>query len=151
LFIFIASCRYQENQQEVGSTETQQVSETVSVMYDIAANYFLKNTVTPGQLPQNNFETQADCDKVFGMATTQGDTGKPTVIDFENQFVIAVSTEETNVATEIQPLSLQKDTSGQLTLTYRRVQGETMGHTIAPVLLLIVAKADNETVVIKEQ
>lgn len=124
---------------------------TGPVTYDIATNYFLKNTVTPGQLPQTKFETQEDFDAVFGMATTMDEAGKPTPLEFESHFVIAVSTEKTNVATEIQPLSLEKDASGQLTLTYRLVQGEEMSHTIAPILILIVDKADDGAVVIKAQ
>ena len=124
---------------------------TGPVAYDIAANYFLKNTVTPGQLPQTKFETQEDFEAVFGMATTMDEAGKPTAIDFESHFVIAVSTEKTNVATEIQPSSLEKDASGQLILTYRLVRGEEMSHTIAPILILIVDKADDGTVVIKTE
>lgn len=104
-----------------------------------AKNYFLKNTYKPGDLKNPKITSQASFDALFGMATTMGEAGKPTIIDFSKQYVIAIIVPETNKATTLAVSSL-KQAGKNITCTYTHTEGETLGYTLQPILLLVVDK-----------
>lgn len=105
------------------------------VSYVEARNYFHNNNAP---VPANiKITTQSEFDSQFGMATTMGEDGKPTPIDFEKQFVLAKVLPVTDVATEISPVSLKKQ-DGQLQLTYAVKMGEKMSYSMQPIMILIV-------------
>lgn len=125
---------------------TKQGEETASPKHDkadvpftVAKNYFLKNTVETLDHPK--FTTSEEFEENFGMATTMGESGKPTPIDFSKQYVIAVALPETNVETKLEPIDLIQDEQGDLTFTYKKEEGEELSHTISPSLIVLV---DNE-------
>lgn len=111
------------------------------VPFTIAKNYFVNNTVT--SLDNPKIETPEQFSEIFGMATTMGPEGKPTAIDFASQYVIAVLVPETNLSTSIEPVSLQKDADGSLTLKYRVTVGEARSYTIQPFFAIVVDRTEN--------
>ncbi len=76
-----------------------------AVPYSIAQGYFVRNDVD--SLPFNRIITREQFDSLFGMAAVMGANGKPTPIDFDRQFVIAVDAPVTNRITSIVPISLE--------------------------------------------
>ncbi len=123
--------------------------ELTDIAFNVAKNYFIKNTVT--NLEDPKIETLEKFNELFGMATTMGKDGKPTEIDFTKQYVIAVVLPETDLQTTIDPVSLQRNEKGEITLSYRIVVGQKRTFTILPNLAIIVSKTDNGNLILKEQ
>lgn len=115
--------------------------------YIIAKNYYVKNSIETIDNPK--IESNEKFDEIFGMATLQGDDGKPTEIDFDKQFVIAVIKPPTQSSTTLNPISL-KSKEGKLEFAYSLECGEIQSYTIKPFLLIIVDKKYNSDVLIVE-
>ncbi|WP_157492894.1 hypothetical protein [Echinicola pacifica] len=144
--VVLTSCENTKKTEEVTETETgtemaAHHSEAKEVTYKVAEKYFIKNDA--GEVSQVKFETAEEFNSVFGMATVMGEGGKPTAIDFENEYVIAVVMPATNKATKLEPVSLMEDDHGHLTFSYEAIDGEEQTHSIKPVLLVIVDKDHN--------
>jgi len=116
-------------------------SASSTIPYAEAHHYFFRNDATIPESPV--ITTQEQFDSLFGMATTMGEGGKPTAIDFTKQFVIVVVVPATDIETELRPVSLTKN-DDHLTFTYQCRQGEKISYTMQPLLLIVVDKA-NET------
>ena len=113
-----------------------------------AKNYFVKNTVL--KLDNPKIETAVKFNEIFGMATTMGEEGKPTKIDFTTQYVIACILPETDLMTTIEPVSLQKNPKGEITLSYKSVVGEKQTYTTIPNFAILVNKSENGKITLKE-
>lgn len=156
---FSACQNTNEAQQEVAvhadtTKETPAVKATPTtsdIAYVVAQRYFVKNTVQQGPLANPKIETRESFDALFGAAAVMGKDGGPTSIDFARQYVIAVIADDTDIATELKPLSLQKDVNNQVILTYQVITGAKQSYTIRPVLILIVDKTNDGNVIVKEQ
>lgn len=108
-----------------------------SVPFLEAKNYFVKNNVQPENLVNPKITSQAEFDNIFGMATTMGEQGKPTPIDFSKQYVIALVGKPTDKATTLTATSLTKS-GNTITLGYTETVGEKQSYTIQPFLILVV-------------
>ncbi len=107
------------------------------VPYKEARNYFFSNKAVAPDNPK--IVSRSHFDHLFGMATTMGENGRPTDIDFTRQFVIAVVDSVTDINTELKPVSLVKGSSA-LTFTYERKLGAKMSWSMRPILLIVVDK-----------
>jgi len=112
-------------------------STTNTVPFSEAHNYFFRNDAKIPESPKITTEEQFD--SLFGMAATMGPNGTPTAIDFTKQFVIAVVLPETDIETELTPVSLAK-ANDQLTFTYKCKKGEKTSYTMQPLLMIVVDK-----------
>lgn len=111
------------------------------VAYKIAKNYYLRaNVVT---LPTSPITSHQEFESLFGMATTMGDEGRPTPIDFEKEAVLAVTFPSGPRKTDIQVERLVKQ-SGRTLFSYKVIQGDTLSYEMKPVLILIVKREDVE-------
>ncbi|MBN1252576.1 MAG: hypothetical protein JXA16_10600 [Bacteroidales bacterium] len=119
------------------------------IEYVIAKNYYVKNSVETIDNPK--IESKARFNEIFGMATLQGEDGKPTEIDFDKQFVIAIVIPPTNISTTLTPISLTKNNDDKLELTYSIQKGEEQSHTIKSSLIIIVDKKFNGDVKLIEK
>lgn len=134
----LSSCKQNQQQQEEANPEAQKLGKPSEVNYTVAENYFIKNGA---ELPESHKITdQETFNQIFGMATTMGENGKPTEIDFEKQFVIAVETGPVQKETTLIPGFLINHYDGQLVFHYGVKEGEDISYTIRPVLLIIVDK-----------
>lgn len=115
----------------------------------IADRYFVSNKVD--SIPMRPITTQDDFDSLFGMATVMGENGKPTAIDFSNEYVLAVSIPATNRNTSLEFESLKQDNVGNMVFAYRRVDGEEMSYTIRPLLMIVVDKKYQGDIVFQEK
>lgn len=119
------------------------------VPYQEAKNYFVNNTVE--KLDNHKITDQETFESIFGMATTMGDEGRPTAIDFSKEFAIAVVLPETQKQITLHPKKLTQDEKGTLTFRYSKEKGEDLTHTIKPVLIVIVDNQYDGTVKVKEE
>ncbi|MBR6465206.1 MAG: hypothetical protein IKS82_02085 [Bacteroidales bacterium] len=134
----LSSCKQNQQKQEEANPEAQMLGKPSEVNYTIAENYFIKNNA---ELPATHKITdQETFNQIFGMATTMGENGKPTEIDFEKQFVIAVETGPVQKETELIPGFLINHYDGKLVFHYEVKQGADITYTIRPVLIIIVDK-----------
>ena len=78
--------------------------ESGEVPFMVAKNYFYNHNVG---IPGTKITTQEDFQKYFGMATTMGEEGKPTAIDFSKQFVVDVILPGSQWPLEINPLKVE--------------------------------------------
>lgn len=120
------------------------------VGFEEAKNYFFKNDQ---QIPASPKITtgEAFC-KLFGMATTMADDGKPTEIDFAKQFVLAIVLPVTDMATEITPVKVESK-GDSLFYTYDVKTGEKQSFATQPLSIIILDKKyeNNEVILINEQ
>ena len=109
-----------------------------AIPFEVAKNYFYKGE-------KQRFPccyliaTEEDFQKNFGMATTMGEDGKPTEIDFTKQCVLAVVPLVTDVATEITPLSIE-EIGDKFVFHIETKKGEKLSYSIQPVSLVIIDK-----------
>ncbi len=115
-----------------------------------ANNYFVKNTFKDGDLKSPKITTQEEFDKVFGAATVMGDNGKPTQIDFANQYVVTYIHKETDLTTTLSVESFVKNEKGELVFNYKVTEGEKQSFTTKPVLIIVVDKKYEGNVVLNQ-
>ncbi|UQB69561.1 hypothetical protein [Epilithonimonas zeae] len=106
------------------------------IPYKEAKNYFVKNNMDAA-IDDPKFETQEEFDQVFGMATTMGENGKPTPIDFSKEFVVAQIEDPSNQSIELKPVSIRKN-SNILEIKYKKVVGESQSYTTQTAMILII-------------
>jgi hypothetical protein len=104
------------------------------VPYRLAENYFATSDSLPTVIT-----SAKEQEKNVGMATSMGNT--PTTIDWSREFVIPIALPPTGTETEIIPVSLVRNSSGGLTLTYRLREGFSLhGAKMRPFVALIVSR-----------
>ena len=120
------------------------------VAFEVAKNYFFKNDQTIPASPK--ITTEEEFNKLFDMATTMGEDGKPTEIDFAKQFVLAIVLPVTDIATEITPVKLEAK-GDSLFYTYDVKTGEKQSFTIQSVSIIILDRKfeNNKVILINEQ
>ena len=119
------------------------------VPYIEAEHYFFRNDAQTPDNPKIN--TREEFESLFGMAAVMGKNGRPTPIDFDKQFVIAVVLPVTNKDVELDDERLTDD--GQaLTFEYSVDYDEdVLSFEMRPILLIVVdRKYEREMVVLKE-
>lgn len=119
------------------------------IPFSEAKNYFVRNDIQ-NSVPVK-FESEKDFKEYFGMAAVMGKDGMPTHIDFTKQYVIAVTLPETDTDTDINLVSLKKNTNSDIVLTYKVITGEKRSYTIVPMRLFIVDKKYDGTVKLIKQ
>lgn len=106
-----------------------------TIAYRVAEHYFLRSNVV--NLPASPISTEAEFSSLFGKATTMGEEGKPTQIDFSKEAVLAVTIPVDDHKTKIIVDRLEKQ-AGRTLFSYKIVKGERLGYRIKPCLILIV-------------
>ena len=136
------------NKQTVAPVESSEASNEVT--FEVAKNYFFKNGQEIPASPK--VTTAEEFGKLFGMATTMVNDGKPTEIDFTKQFVLAIVLPVTNLATEINPTRLEVK-GDKLFYFYDAKVGEAQTYSTQPISLIILDKkfADKTIVMVNEQ
>ena len=143
--IVLAACG---NKQTVAPAEGDEANNEVA--FEVAKNYFFKNNQEIPASP--TITTAEEFGKLFGIATTMGEDGKPTEIDFTKQFVLAIVLPVTNLATEITPHKLDEK-GDTLFYFYDAKVGEAQSYSTQPISLIILDKkfADKTIVMVNEQ
>lgn len=156
----LTGCKSSASTTSTAASTTSEAPQPYAVPYTIAQGYFVRNDVD--SLPLNRIITREQFDSAFGMATVMGENGKPTPIDFDRQFVIAVDVPVTDRITSIIPESLefvpapQKPSSVQakivagsnIEFTYKVQIGASQSFSTHPVLILVVDRRYDAPVVL---
>ena len=141
--LVIAACG---NKQAVVPAEGGDASNEVA--FEVAKSYFFKNNQEIPSSPK--ITTSEEFGKLFGMATTMGNDGKPTEIDFTKQFVLAVVLPVTDYATEINPVKVTEK-GDSLLYDFEVKKGEKQTYSIQPVSIIVLDKKyENKEVVLSE-
>lgn len=119
-----------------------------SIAYQIINNYFVKNTVKKAQ--KRKIENQKEFAALFGSATTMGENGKPTSIDFKKQNVVAIIGNTTNYNTSFEITGVAMGTMGTLIVSYKINKGEKMTYAIRPFTAITIDKNQTGKVIFKE-
>ena len=148
LFAFAAILAFAAcgNKQEAPATE----GASNDVPFTVAKNYFFKNNA---DIPASPMITSEEAfNNLFGMATTMGEDGKPTEIDFAKQVVLAIVCPVTDYATEVTPVKVEEK-GDTLFYTYQVTTGEKQSFSTQPVSLILIDKKyeGKEVVLINEQ
>ncbi len=109
-----------------------------AVSYVVAKNYFVKNTVE-NKLFEVTITSQDEFDSFFGIARTMGEGSKPTAINFDSEFVIAVINliSDDVSGLECKTLSMKE---GKLVLDYNLVKTDKQSFQSRHALILVVDK-----------
>lgn len=145
----MAGCTQQGKKNEEAAqsvTPNEEMAMNEDVPYTVAERYFVNNNLKA--LPPEKITSEDVFNQYFGMATVMDEKAAPTKIDFDRQYVIAVTLHETNKPTELTPVSLKREKKdGSLVFTYQEKEGEETTYTTIPSLLIIVSKeADGQVV-----
>ena len=92
-------------------------SNAQEIPYQLASNYFVNNTYPDQKIHILKITSEQKFHEVFGMATTSGSEGKPTLINFSKNFVIAIIDSENSNTESIFVKYLTKE-SKKLNLRY---------------------------------
>lgn len=152
--LLLIACQNNPKTNDLDRNKTEEIEtkfdpKNTDIVFTVAKNYFVNNTVT--SLLNPKIETAEKFTEIFGMGSTMGDEGKPTEIDFQKQYVIAVVLPETEMKTTMSPVSLQKDEKGTITLLYKTTVGQKQLFTSRPNFLIIVDNSENGIIEVKEQ
>jgi hypothetical protein len=114
-------------------------SNSTEIPFTVGNGYFVKNTCFPG-----NYEliicSVEEFDTVFGVARTMNN--RPTQIDFNKEFVLAVVGETTDFQTEIKPDNLLRQ-NDSIVFSYQKILGEKQTFSTRP-CVFIVAGNENK-------
>lgn len=110
-----------------------------TIKYSEVNGYFVKNTWKSNKQKVLKFTSQAQLEKVFGMATVMGENGKPTPVDFTKSCVIALVLPKTDALIDLKVLGLEK-INKQIALTYSYIEKGKTTAIIQPFLLIQMDK-----------
>lgn len=139
LFSSLSINSFSQTKAKSKTATTKTTATTASIPYETANNYFVKNSFKQGMLKNPKIESQAAFEQYFGAAPVMGDNGKPTAIDFNKQYVIAVIPPATSNSATLAATSL-KQSGKTITLTYSYKEGAKQTFTSQPSLILVVDK-----------
>lgn len=105
-----------------------------------AQNYFVKNTFKTDQIVSKKITTQSELNDFFGSATVMGSNGKPTVIDFEKEFVVVVICPETYFSSQFTSIKLVEAKENKVNIEYKITTKEKQTYSVVPFSLMIVGK-----------
>lgn len=110
-----------------------------AICYKEAQRYFVRNDVTDRS--PRLITSSEELNRYFGQATVMGKNGKPTYIDFNKKYAIAIIGQDTNIDTDIKITSIKKRKDGCVTVRYKMVQtGEPKSYSTTPCLLVTIDK-----------
>lgn len=139
IIIFFNSCNFSTKSRGEGEAILKANSTKVDnlIPFEIGKGFFVNNTFDEKQFTNPKITTKEEFENIFGYATTMGENGKPSSIDFSKEFVIAVIGKVTDRLSSIDAISLIKE-SDSIILNYKVVEGEKITSEMQACLILIV-------------
>lgn len=121
-----------------------------AVPYSEAKNYFVLNTYKDGQLKNPKLSNSKEFDTYFGPAATMGEGGRPTPIDFEKQYVVAVITPLSDKNPSLVIDGVEQN-GADIVVNYRVVEGEKTTFTVRPAKALLIDKKYTGNVILQKK
>ena len=113
------------------------------VHYTTLENYYVRNDVDCSKTQRLIFDNKQDFEGYFGMAATMG--GRPTEINWNKQYVVALILPETKRATSINPVNVKVANDNILVFSYDVKKGDKLSHTMVPFTAVAIDKPDSAT------
>jgi hypothetical protein len=113
------------------------------ILFRESQNYFVKNSFKTEQIVSKKITSQLELNNFFGSATVMGSNGKPTLIDFKKEFVVAVICPETYFLSQLTSTRLIVAEDNVVNIEYKIINKEKQTYSTVPFYLMIV---DNEYV-----
>ncbi len=148
LAIVLTNCNIGNTNKIAIEEEVKEMEEvmTKDVPYIEARNYFVLNTIENAKVESLRITSQDHFESYFGTATTMGEQGSPTPIDFKKSFVLALVGQRTERDTSFE-INRLIEKGDRLELSYTIKQsGENRSFTIHPCLILVVDKTNEKDV-----
>ena len=101
----------------------------------VGRNYYVLNSLHKGSFTQGVIEDREQFDAIFGPAAVMG--AKPTEIDFERQYVIAVVDNMSDDAVHLNLVSLL-EVDGKVVMSYQRERSGKRSYSVRPYLIVII-------------
>lgn len=117
------------------------------IPYEVADNYFVNNNIDT--IPPVKIDNADEFDKYFGLATVMDPKGITSGVDFNTQYVINVVLPETDLETQLEPISLVKSEKGNLVFTYEVKVGMKQSYTTRPLLMIVVDRKYQGPVILR--
>lgn len=111
---------------------------TKDIAFTEAHNYFCRNDRSLPRMQKITSEAQL-LDN-FGQAAFMGKDGEVTQVDFNKDFVIALTEPVTQTETSIMPEKLSETAEGKLQLDVKVNRGKKLSYSMQPCYLMIVPK-----------
>jgi hypothetical protein len=111
--------------------------------YTTLENYYVRNDVDCSKTQRLIFDNKQDFEGYFGMAATMG--GRPTEINWNKQYVVALILPETKRATSINPVNVKVANDNILVFSYDVKKGDKLSHTMVPFTAVAIDKPDSAT------
>ena len=108
------------------------------IPYTTLENYFVRNDVDCSKEQRLTFYNKQDFEGYFGMAAYMG--GRPTEINWNKQYVVALVLPETNRETSIEPVNVKVGDNQYLVFSYHIKKGDKMSHKIVPFTAVAIDK-----------
>ncbi|GEM68822.1 hypothetical protein SMI01S_24280 [Sphingobacterium mizutaii NBRC 14946 = DSM 11724] len=142
--LLLTACNNNTSSNHDGNTTNDSIgipeeSHMEPVPFALGQNYFVKNKVPEDKNGAFKLESQEAFDEFFSPAASMGDSGIPSKIDFEKEFVIAIISASSDLKPSIDSISLNKE-GAELLLKYKESFGEKQSFTMRPQAILIVEK-----------
>lgn len=112
-------------------------STSIKVNYQLGSNYFVKNDADLTHLTKSYLDSKNDFEAIFGIARTMSKESDPTPIDFNQQIVVPIILEETNIGSSINVDSVYKN-GNQLMIRYTVTEVQPISYIIQPCELIII-------------
>jgi len=149
LVILLLACNAKNTDSSVADEVQVEAQVAKDIPFQIAQKYFLKTSVK--QIADPKIDSKEEFDALFGSATTMGEGGTPTEIDFSKEYVIAISKPENEFATVLHADKIVQHEAGELVVNYKVEVGPKQSYTSVPLLLLVVDKAIQGEIVLNEK
>ncbi len=112
----------------------------VSLPFQKVNNYFVLHSIPSGKTKLLKITSQKEFDAYFGMATTMGEEGKPTSIDFNTHFVLAIIYSYTNQLVDLVPVNVNQTAKKKAQFQYRFKSNGTQTAILRPTVMIMLKK-----------
>ena len=120
-----------------------------TIKFEQLNRYFIKNN-TNFPVKSNKLDTEESFNAVFGMATVMGNDGRPTSINFDQEYVVPIILEETNIETNIEILGVSLVSKGDLLVNYKVIIGKKQSFKIKPFAAIKLNKSNIGNIILNE-
>lgn len=137
--ISIISCSHNQQSIAPGSTDDNILISSKHIPYTLASNYFVRNDFKINKTIKPYIDSLKEFELIFGVATTMVDKSKPTSINFEEEIVIPIILDETNVGTTIKVKDIYLN-GNTLKVRYVVKEFEPITYVIQPSEVIIIKR-----------
>lgn len=124
----------------VSSITIAQDKNSQTLPFEKMSNYFVLHSIPSGKTKLMKITNQKEFDAYFGMAATMGEEGKPSPINFDTHFVLAIVYSYTNQLIDIIPVQLNQTAKKKAQFQYQLKSNGSQSAISRPITMIKVNK-----------